>query len=265
MKSDPVIPDRFFACSVFVLVFLFDPAEVGTHLVGQTGQAVEQTGIISEHLVIFEVGINDIVVDLAPAFLEQGSALDLHILSFVLDDIVEGAVDAAGDDVDLIAVIDFAVAGTLIGLGFLGDIVVGRIIIEIPETIHHIVGGIVLELLCDVAVEMDPVFPIQEKHADTNQVGHIFVEIGVIQIGELLGIFLALANDLLQQMGGRLGAIAIGMDAGGFDLIEILINEILADIVEESLHLCVNLCDGHEFLAGDICCLQILFVNVVFA
>ena len=265
MKSDPVIPDRFFACSVFVLVFLFDPAEVGTHLVGQTGQAVEQTGIISEHLVIFEVGINDIVVDLAPTFLKQGSALNLHILSLVLDDVVEGAVDAAGDDVDLVAVIDFAVTGALISLGLLGDIVVGRILVEIPETIHHIVGGIVFELFCDIAVEVDPVLPIQEKHADTDQIGHIFVEVGMIKIGKLLGVFLALANDLLQQMGGRLGAIAIGMDAGGFDLIEILINEILADIVEESLHLCVNLCDGHEFLAGDICGLQILFINVVFA
>ena len=88
MKSDPVIPDRFFACSVFVLVFLFDPAEVGTHFICQTGQPVQKLGVVGKHFVILRFFIYDIVVDLAPAFLKQGSALDLYIISLVLDGIV---------------------------------------------------------------------------------------------------------------------------------------------------------------------------------
>ena len=56
------------------------PAEVGTHLIRQAGQAVQQPGVIPEHFVFLGVFVDDVVVNLAPAFLKQGAALDLNVL-----------------------------------------------------------------------------------------------------------------------------------------------------------------------------------------
>ena len=71
------------------------------------------------------------MVDLAPAFLEQGSALDLYIIPLVLDGIVQRPVDTGGDDLDLIAVIDFGIACTLVGFGALRNVEMVGIAVKI--------------------------------------------------------------------------------------------------------------------------------------
>ena len=91
--------------------------EVGTHFISQTGQAIKQFGIIPEHFVILRFLVHDVMIHFAPAFLEQGSALNLDVLTLILDNIMQGSVDAIGNDLDLVSVIDLAVTGALVSSG----------------------------------------------------------------------------------------------------------------------------------------------------
>ena len=116
------------------LALLLQAAEVGAHLVGQAGEAVEELGVVPEHLVVLGFLVDDVVVHLAPALLEEGAALDLDIVAPVFDDVVQGAVDAVGDDLQLPSVVDAGVAGTLVGPGPFRQIVVARVgIIELTR------------------------------------------------------------------------------------------------------------------------------------
>ena len=125
---------------------LFHPSEVGTHFVGQTGEPIQQFGIVPEHLVIFCFLVDDIVINLAPAFLEQRPSLDFNILPLILDNIMQGTVDAVGNNLDLVAVINLAVASSLIRSGTLRQIIMFGIFIEIRQTILNIQRGIILKL-----------------------------------------------------------------------------------------------------------------------
>ena len=107
----------FYKVSVVTFTLMLHSAEVGTHFVCQTGKTVQKFGIVPEHLVILRFLIYNIVINFAPAFLKQRSALDFNILSPILDDIMQGAVDAVGNNLDLVAVINLAVTGALVGSG----------------------------------------------------------------------------------------------------------------------------------------------------
>ena len=124
---------------------MLHPAEIGAHLICHAGKPVQEFGIVPEHLIILGFFIDDIVVDLAPAFLEQGSALDLYIISLVLDGIVQRPVDTGGDDLDLTAVIDFGIACTLVGFGPFRNIKMVRVAVKIVETVVNILTGIILK------------------------------------------------------------------------------------------------------------------------
>ena len=72
---------------------MLHPAEVGTHFICQTGESIQKFGVITEHFVILRILVHDVVVNFTLAFLEQGSALDLDVLSLILDNIMQGSVD----------------------------------------------------------------------------------------------------------------------------------------------------------------------------
>ena len=76
---------------------------------------------------------------------------------------MQGAVDAGGDDVDFRAVIDLAVAGSLVGLGPFGDVIMIGIVVKIVQTVMNILIGIIFKAAGDIFMEMDPILPVQEK------------------------------------------------------------------------------------------------------
>ena len=57
----------------------------------------------------------------------------------------------------------------------------------------------------------------------------------MIQLRVLFGIFLAFADHLFQQRRDAFGAVAIGMDPGGFNNVEVLIDEGFADLPQRLL------------------------------
>ena len=64
------------------VVFLLHPAEVGAHLIRQTGESIQQFGVVPEHFIILRLLVHNIVVNLAPAFLERGIC---NSISYVLN------------------------------------------------------------------------------------------------------------------------------------------------------------------------------------
>ena len=65
------------------LLFFFHSSKIRTHFISQTGQPVQKFGVVTEHFIILRILINNVMVHFAPAFLEQGSALDLDRKSVV--------------------------------------------------------------------------------------------------------------------------------------------------------------------------------------
>ena len=183
--------------SRLIVSLLFHPAEVGTHLIGQAGQTVQQLGIIPEHFVVLCFLVDDVVIHFAPAFLEQSSALDFHIVAFVLDGVVQGAVDTGGNDINLAAGIDLGIAGAFIGLGALRNIVVIGVTVKIVESVINVLIGIIFKPACDVAMEVDPIFPIQEEYPDADKIRYKLIEIGVCLF--LLEAHMRLPNQYLQK------------------------------------------------------------------
>ena len=113
------------------IFLLFHPPEVGTHLIRQTGKTIQQLRIIPEHFIIFCFFIDDVMVNFAPAFFKQGSALYFNIIAFVFDGVVQGSIDAGGNDVYFLSVVNFAVTGTLISFGTFCNVEMVWILIEI--------------------------------------------------------------------------------------------------------------------------------------
>ena len=140
--------------------FVLHPTEIGAHFVRQSGQTVQKLGVVTEHLIILRFLVYDIVIDFAPAFLEQGSALDLYIIPLVFDGIVQRTVDAGGDNVDLVAVIDLGITGALVRFGTFCNVVMIRIIIKVIQPVIDILVGMILKPACNIAVEVNPILPI---------------------------------------------------------------------------------------------------------
>ena len=231
---------------------MLQAAEVGAHLVGQAGEAVEELGVVPEHLVVLGFLVDDVVVHLAPALLEEGASLDLDVVAPVFDDVVQGAVDAVGDDLQFPPVVDAGVAGTLVGPGAFRQIVVARILVEVPEPVPEVEPGVVFKAARQIFVEMPPVLPVQEEHPDAHQVGDELVEIGVIQSGKFHGILPAFADDLLQELGHALGAVAVGVDACRIDVVEVFVDEGFADLPQVLLDALVGFFDPQKLLPGDV-------------
>ena len=211
------------------------------------------------YLVNHHVGQNDKTV----ASFEQGvknsrwSVADCRIVDSSNPDTVR-------DDFQFLAGINLAVAGPLVGFGPFGNIVMVRIFIKVPETIPDILIRIVLKPTGDVAVEMDPVFPIQEEHADADEIRHILVVVGMIQMGKLFRIFFTFADDFLQKMVRFLSAVAVGMDAGSLNIVQILINKGLSQLPHGSFQLPVLFLDPGQLFPADIGFRQIHFRDAIF-
>ena len=141
----------------------------------------------------------------------------------------------------LFAVVDFGIAGALVGLGTLRNVIMIGIVVKIVQTVMNILIGIIFKAAGDIFMEMDPILPVQEEYPDANEICHILVEIGMIQLTELLRIFLFLANHLLQKLHSTLGAVAIGMDTGSFNVVQVFIDKGLADLPEGAFNLAVFL------------------------
>ena len=86
------------------------------------------------------------MIHFAPAFLKQGSALDFDILPLVLHNVVQRAVNAVGNNLDIRTVVDLAVAGPFIGTGTFCQIIVVRILVKICQTVLDIQRGIIFKL-----------------------------------------------------------------------------------------------------------------------
>lgn len=192
---------------------MMQSTEIGAHFIRKTGQAVEQLGIVAEYLDIFRFLIYNVVINLAPSFLKQCSALNLHIIHLVLDGIMQRTVDAGGDDINLIAVVDFCIAGSFVCLRPLCDVVVGRIIVKVIEAIVDVLSRIALKSACNIAVEVNPILTVQKEHADADQVGHKFIEVGMIWFSKLFRVFLFLSNHFFHKMLSILCLIAVRMNA----------------------------------------------------
>ena len=54
---------------------LFHPAEIGGHLIGQAGHPVQKLGIVLKHFIVLGPLVDNVVVDLAPTFLEKCPAM----------------------------------------------------------------------------------------------------------------------------------------------------------------------------------------------
>ena len=130
----------------FGLSFLLKSAEIGTHFVRKTRKAVEHSGIILEHFVVFGFLINDVVVNFAPAFFKKGSALDFKVVAFIFYDIVQGTLDSVGDDFDFISDINLAVAGALISSRALRKVIMFGVFVKIFKTVFDIKIRIVFKL-----------------------------------------------------------------------------------------------------------------------
>ena len=78
------------------------------------------------------------MVNLTPALLKQGSSLDLHIISLIFDDIVEGAVYTVGLNLNQILVINPGVPVSAVDLWPFRNVIMPGVLIKILYAVHHI-------------------------------------------------------------------------------------------------------------------------------
>ena len=81
------------------------------------------------------------------------------------------------------------------------------------------------------------------------------MEVGVTKLCELLRILLFLTDDLFNQVSGFLKSVAVGVDAGTVDVIEIVIDEVLTQFPKAVFDFFVLCDDGHQFIPCHVCSL----------
>lgn len=108
------------------------------------------------------------MVNLAPSLFKEGSALNFHIVSFILYNIMKRTVDASGNDIDFFFIIDAAVTGALVYFRPFGNIVVSGIVVKICQPVFYIDVRIVFKCPCNVAMKVNPVLPVQKEYTDTD-------------------------------------------------------------------------------------------------
>ena len=79
-------------------------------------------------------------------------------------------------------------------------------------------------------MEVDPVFAIQEEYTDSDQIRHVFIIILPVDVLVLVRLLTLFANDLLQQMTCLLGTVTVRMDPRFLDIVQIIIDKILANL-----------------------------------
>ena len=171
------------------------------------------------------------MVNLAPALLEQGSSLDFHVVAFILDDVVQRTVNAVGLDVDELLIVNAGITSPAVYLRALRNVIVIRVVIKIQQTVFNVVCRVILKHRRNIIVEVNPIFTIQEEHADSDQIGHILVVILPVDVFVLVWLLTLFADDLLQQMPGLFRPVTIRVDARLFNIVQVIIHKILADLL----------------------------------
>ena len=106
------------------------------------------------------------MVNFAPAFLKQRSSLDLYIIPFIFDDIVQRTVNAIGFDINKIFIVNAGITISPIYLRTLRNVAMKRIFVKISPSVFDINIRIIFKYCGNIFVEIDPVFPVEEKDAD---------------------------------------------------------------------------------------------------
>ena len=203
------------------------------------------------------------MVNLAPAFLKQGPALNLHVIPLILDDIMEGTVNAVRPDFNQVLIVYPGIPVTPVDLGPLCNIIMPGIPVKILDPVPYIKPGVILKHTGNIVMEMDPVLTVQEKNADADKVCHIFMVIGPVDILKPFKMLHPLPDDFFQKMPRVLCSVAVGMDSGPLDIIQIIINKILADIAQLPFNCLVILINGSQFLPRHVRCLKIFLFYII--
>ena len=139
-----------------------------------------------------------------------------------------------------------------------------RVIIKIGDTVCYIQPRIILKYRSDVAMEIDPVFPVEEKDADTDQIRYIFVVVVPVNICKTFRIFTALAYDLFQKVLRVLGAVTIRVDAGFFNIIKVGIDKVLAKISQMLLNRDLRIIDRAKLFPRNAAGTKFFWVDIMF-
>ena len=135
--------------------------------------------------------------------------------------------------------------------------------VEIQDPVLYIKPRVILKHTGDIIMEMNPVLTVQEKNADTDKVRHIFMVIGPVDILKAFKMFHPFPDDFFQEMPRVLCPVAVGMDSGPLDIIQIIINKILADIAQLPFNCLVILINGSQLLPRHVRCLKIFLFYII--
>ena len=86
----------------------------------------------------------------------------------------------------------------------------------------------------------------------------------MIDAAIFLILFLAFTDNLFQEMTGIFGPVTIGMNSCLLDIVEIVIDKILADFPEFRFQTAITVIDPFQFLPSEFCFLNIPFFHIVF-
>ncbi len=114
-------------------------------------------------------------------------------------------------------------------------------------------------------MEMTPILTVQEEYTDTDKVRHVFPVIINSQLGKFIRLLFFLADDLLQQMPRCLGTVTVGMDPRFFNIIQILIYKILANLPQLSLDRRIMIRDRSQFLPGNARRVKVFLFDPIFS
>ena len=137
--------------------------------------------------------------------------------------------------------------------------------VKIALTVFYILLRNIFKRRCDVFMEMTPILTVQEEYTDTDKVRHVFPVIINSQLGKFLRLLFFLADDLLQQMPRCLGTVTVGMDPRFFNIIQILIYKILANLPQLSLDRRIMIRDRSQFLPGNARRVKVFLFDPIFS
>ena len=80
-------------------------------------------------------------------------------------------------------------------------------------------------------MKIDPVLPVKEEDTDSDQIRHIFIVILPVDVFILVRLLALFADNFFQQMYCFLGPVTVRMNARFLNIVQIIIDEILADLL----------------------------------
>ena len=83
------------------------------------------------------------------------------------------------------------------------------VVIKILNSIFNILLRFIFKHTGQIIVEIHPIFPVQEKHPNPNQIRNKLVVVRPVQAGEFPHVFSPFPDDLLQKMPRLLGTVSV--------------------------------------------------------